>query len=251
MICCNKLKSFYYRWLAKPLVKSLNVVNLTVKSGMDLKRTTWKSWTQRDIEILESLATKIRVLSLEQIAKNWWGGSKNPVADARKRISKLRKAGLIIRYQINTHPMLQLEKPVISWFPNHDLPDFSSVAWRLKQRWTLPHYPTWIFIASKSTANLFASNSGTLKDPAQVTHDLHLAEVYLKCRKTRPRLARAWVGEDAFGKAGYGIKDPDAFIMNSNGDAIHIIEFGGKYSSDRIRDFHEHCAQRSLGYELW
>jgi len=30
-----------------------------------------------------------------------------------------------------------------------------------------------------------------------------------------------------------------------------VIEFGGAYSAERVRDFHEDCVQHNLPYQLW
>lgn len=210
-----------------------------------------QSWTSRDIQIVEALTLKTRVMTLDQIARLWWPKSKNGASDAKKRILKLRKAGCIERYQINTHPIISMVSPVTQWRPNLEVPDFSSVAWKLKQRWILTHTPTWVFVATRRAANLFGSFGGKLKDPLQVTHDIHLSEVYLKYSFEFPGQADRWVGEDAFLKAGHGIKDPDAFLLDENGTITKVVEFGGKYSADRVEQFHRHCEERELEYELW
>ena len=212
----------------------------------------WTNWTSRDIDILETLALKVRVLSVIQIASVWWPLSKYSKLDAKKRVRRLTKAGYIERYQVNTHPMIEMSKPIFSWRPQVVKPDFSAIAWKLKKRWSEPAVPTWVYVASKKTANLFGTNSGKLKRPEQTTHDLHLTEVYLKFRRNRPKLAAAWVGEDSFKMAGYGVKDPDAFIVKPRTNHVAaVIEFGGKYSSSRVEGFHNYCVERVFPYELW
>ena len=57
--------------------------------------------------------------------------------------------------------------------------------------------------------------------------------------------------EDCLPKAGYRIKDPDAFLVNSAGEVLRVIESAGRYSIAQIESFHDHCVQYGLPYELW
>lgn len=209
------------------------------------------AWTQRDIEILETLTLKVRILTLRQIADEWWSTSNESLLLARRRMLRLVRAGLVDRYQLNIHPLLPLREPIVAWAGGDTTPDFSKVAWKLKSRWTMPAMPTSVFFGSKHAANLFGGFGGSAKDPIQATHDVHLTHVYLWYREHKPWFAESWIGEDAVRKAPKGIKNPDAFLRGIDGRFTRVIDFGGKYSSDRVRDFHRYCEQRRLPYELW
>lgn len=194
---------------------------------------------------------KVRMLTLRQIAEAWWPSEKARIPNARRRMLRLARAGLVDRYQLNVHPILKLEQPLLSWSSDSPTPNFASVAWMLKSRWDKAAEPTSVFVGSKRAANLFGAFGGSVKDPVQATHDVHLGQVYLWYRERKPWFAASWIGEDAIRKAPNGIKNPDAFLRGANGRFSRVIDFGGKYSAERIRDFHEHCAERQLPYELW
>ena len=82
-------------------------------------------------------------------------------------------------------------------------------------------------------------------------HDLLLSAVYALYRRSRASAAARWLGEDALPKAGFRIKDPDAFILNDEGRPVRAIESAGSYGAAQVAGFHEHCARAGLGYELW
>jgi hypothetical protein len=108
-----------------------------------------------------------------------------------------------------------------------------------------------LFYATPLAANLYGSSAGRLPDLNHRDHDLLLAQVYVLFRKTRRDEARLWVGEDSFPKAGYQVKDPDAFLVDSAGEIIRVIESAGRYNLAQVRSFHDHCMQHGLPYELW
>lgn len=210
-----------------------------------------QTWTERDLDIVETLALRVRILSLEQIAAGWWSPSNRQRASAQRRLVHLLRGGLLEQYVLPAHPLLTLEKPLFRWEPDDAPPAYEAVAWQLQRRWTEPSQPTTALTASKLAANLFASYAGKRLDPQHATHDLHVGEVYLWYCRNEPAGARAWLGEDAFPKAGYRIKDPDAFLVNDDGSPIRVIEFGGRYDARRVADFHQHCFERDLPYEIW
>ena len=51
-------------------------------------------------------------------------------------------------------------------------------------------------------------------------HDLRLASVYVHYRQCHPQCARLWIGEHILPKAGYRIKDPDAFLRDADGTIL-------------------------------
>ena len=111
--------------------------------------------------------------------------------------------------------------------------------------------PTEVWVVSSATAAIFGSTARRLPPPEHYDHDLRLASVYVHYRTMYPRLARQWIGEHALPKAGYRIKDPDAFLRNQNGQVFRVVESAGRYSPAQVESFHEHCAEYDLPYELW
>ncbi len=209
-------------------------------------------WTERDLQILEALALKVRMLTVKQVGRTWWHESspKQQLANARNRLRHLQRAGLVARYVINSHPLLELSEPVRSWGPRDRTPDFHAAARQLQCRWREAAQPLILFTATRKTSNLFGGFPVRLKS-LQGTHDVHLSQVYVFYQQTQPYFASRWLGEDALKRAGYGVKEPDAFVMGEAGTVARVVEFGGKYAANRVRDFHEHCEARDLPYELW
>jgi hypothetical protein len=120
-----------------------------------------------------------------------------------------------------------------------------------RHRWSPATTVVAVCVASPLTASLFGSTSRRLPPKEHNDHDLLLSAVYLHYRRNHPHLAKLWVGEHVLPKAGYRIKDPDAFLFAPNGQAVRVIESAGRYGPDQIETFHEHCRERGLGYELW
>lgn len=208
--------------------------------------------TTRDEEIIETLVLKVRVLSLEQIAGTWWGGTDSPTVFAKRRLAELAQENLIESSRLLAEPELELDRPLVSWEHGAPAPDFDAVAYALQNRWTEPPQSTTVYVATTKSRNQYGGvGRGGVKYRLQATHDLHLAAVYLKLLAADRESAAAWVGEDLRPKAGFELKDPDAVIEYEDGRPPLVIEFGGKYDARRLRDFHEHCEKLSLRYELW
>ena len=66
--------------------------------------------------------------------------------------------------------------------------------------------------------------------------------------------AEAWLGEDllrAQFPGGFPGKVPDAALIQADGMVQRVIECGGTYDADRLRQFHRFCMREAFGYELW
>ena len=84
-------------------------------------------WTTRDLDIVETLTRRARLLSIEQIARIWWpeAGSARVV---RRRLRRLAASGLIHRTIANVHPLVDVSRPRTQWKPGEDEPDFRQVS---------------------------------------------------------------------------------------------------------------------------
>ena len=206
--------------------------------------------TQRDSAMLVALAQKVRLFSLRQITDHWWSGE---IANARRRLRQLVGADLIARIEIQARTLPRLDRPVATWRPSAPVPNFGAVSHQLQSRWqSLPVRPSAAFVATDHAARLLGGrNRGELKHPLQATHDLGVAQVWLELHATALAWADAWKGEDLMAETRRGEKCPDAFIVNTMDQVVCVIEFGGQYHAERVREFHEDCARRDLPYQLW
>lgn len=204
--------------------------------------------TPRDLDLLETLTCRVSILRVSHVARIGWGADeKSP----RKRLQQLARAGWISLQVVNAHPPFPAMTPLFVWKPGKKEPDPERLSRQARERWSKAARPTAICLATRESASLFGSTAGRLHTLEQLDHDLLLAAVYVHYRRHHPRLATLWIGEHVLPKAGYRIKDPDAFLREKNGHIRRVIESAGRYSPDRIESFHEHCADRGLPYELW
>ena len=207
-------------------------------------------WTDRDLDVVDTLTRRVSLLAIEQIAEIWW-----PSADhlriVRRRLRRLTTAELLRRTIVNVHPLLDLARPLVCWNGNAAEPNFERASQRARNRWTQPAIPTEVYSATRAAANLFGSTARQLPNLNHRDHDLLLAQVYVLYRTTRRTQARQWIGEDALPKAGYRIKDPDAFLVDDAGRVFRVIESAGHYGTKQIESFHQHCVESALPYELW
>ena len=209
-------------------------------------------WTRRDLDILEALTLRVRMLTAGHIARCWWGEGDVQRSNANHRLRKMRKAGLLHRYQIEVHPPLRIERPLAVWLPGQQAPDIETIAISHKRRWTNKLVQLGVYVATPLAANLFGSFGGRLSKRIHRTHDLHCGLVYVWFRRHAPQLAQRLYGEDAYRKAGFRKCDPDSFIVDERGNREGVVEFvGSSYGPRRLWDLHEHCENEGWGYSLW
>lgn len=208
--------------------------------------------TPRDSQILTTLASHVRLLSFGQIADAWWPGTNAGQRHLRRRLRELCNRQLLARLEVQARPLLPLATPVATWHPGQAPPDYGPLAWTLWKRWQTPPQRTVVYVARPQLTNrLGGVATGTLHNLAAVSHDLHVAQLYVRLLIHEPELARLWVSEDVLAPTRIGQKLPDAVLQDSSGRPRLVMEFGGAYPPERLAAFHEDCAHRRLPYEIW
>lgn len=206
--------------------------------------------TRRDLDLLDVLTLRVRLLTIPMAARLWWPGGRN-VRLARRRLEQLAQSGFIEFHGFNAHPLLPVTAPIFAWRPGIDDPDCERIAAHCRARWVQPARLTAVCVATPLAANLFGSTARGVPPREHRDHDLRLACVYAAYRQQQPRLATLWTGEHGLPKAGYRIKDPDAFLCAADGRVLRIIESAGRYNAKQVQSFHDHCEANELAYELW
>lgn len=209
--------------------------------------------TARDVDILEVLTLRVRVLSVSQIANFWWSAPGDAAeTGAGKRLAQLAESGLVERFTSVCHPLLPLAMPVVLWRPGEPTPDFAPLAYRLQARWTKPPVPLPSFIATTKAGARFGGHGGRKPKLTEQAHDLHLSAVYLAFRHRFPERAALWRSErwvkEHF-KDHRRSRIPDAMLADN--DTLHVVEFGGAYSRKKLEAFHSWCRFASYSYEVW
>jgi len=207
--------------------------------------------TERDSEILAVLTAKVRIVSDEQMGRRWWADSVKPTEAARRSLKRNIDAGLLDTGQGMAHPMLALMSPVATWSPGSVQPDPERTSYLLQSRWTeAPRNVRW-YSATRRAGALAGGFGGRGPRASELTHDLHLAELYLRLERQHPAQAASWAHEATLYTLGMGRNQrlPDAMVRD--GKNWRVIEFGGAYPSEKVQAFHEFCAERELAYEIW
>jgi hypothetical protein len=207
---------------------------------------------ERDEQIISVLTRKVRLLSLDQLARGWWDSTSTGRSNTRRRIAELRQAGWLVAIKLPVKKLATLDSPLIRWSPGCPGPDLGNAAWILKTRWQLQMRTTTLFLASRFAAQQFGGKgNGKPKKNLQVSHDLGVSEIFVNFLTSDPESAHDWLGEDLFRESRRGSILPDALLIDDNRTPYLAIEFGGAYDKLRLESWHHDCASRQLPYEIW
>lgn len=206
------------------------------------------TWNPTQIEILETLGLKVRVLSDEQLATGWLSDAA-ATAEAEKLMQPLCEVGLVERREVYAHPLLEMNKPVVHKRPGDPLltdEQVNQLAQYFSDRWGKEEQRFVCFIATRLGASYVGSHILDPPSHEQFSHDLHVAQLFVNFKQANESEAmRFVVGEGMLPKLGRVIarmKDPDLFVVDEHAQAKQIIEHAGSYPAEHIRDFDVHCS---------
>ena len=204
-------------------------------------------------EILQTLTGKVRLMSTEQIARTWWCDTASPVANARRALRRLKEARLVELESHLVRPELELREPVLSSLPGGPEPELGKVAYALRARWSKPPVPVELVRATKEANRLVGGIIGGFRSRvSELTHDFHLAAVYLHYRRAEPDVAKKWVCENQlrFENRGELAEVPDALVREEvNAAPRLVVEFGGSYRKQKLKLLHD--AYSHVPYVIW
>jgi hypothetical protein len=190
-------------------------------------------------EIVEVLATKVRLLTDEQVGEAWFGERARPRASARRALKRLESKGLVKTAWAMAHPRISLDGPLYSYRGSETPePDFGRLAWKAAHRFKEPVVRAFVAKATKNTMRAFGRESCHRSErTSEITHDIHVSELFLKFRNEGS--AGLWQGEDEL----TGMVRPDAAVGTVALDFIgsyskaKLIALYGSYLSNGIQDF--------------
>lgn len=213
-------------------------------------RLPWTNLTERDRDILDTLALRVRVLSVGQIAAEWFATTADPVKNARRRAGELASMGCLSCFPARVRPPLKLTGPIACWKPNDAVPDLKRVSGQLARRWNEPVESMLLVTATLRAGRWLNGDGGRRPRRSEGSHDLTVAGVYLHWRRRAPAGAE-WVSEARLRRQGFGDERrlPDAMVVMDG--TRTVIEIGGAYSSHKLEEFHEFCWHEGLPYEIW
>ena len=201
-------------------------------------------------DLLQTLALRVRLLSLDQVARGWCQGHH---ANAHRLLEPFIESGWITAVVLSARPVEPPSAPVCLWAPEEPPPALGTVAYVLQRRGQgVPLQPIPAVLATTRTGRLLGVHCrGHLKNPIQAGHDLGLSEVYLWYRQNRMEAIPHWRGEEVIASERRGEKLPDAVLIDEQNRTRRVIEFGGFYDRERLEAFHQDCHARGLPYEIW
>lgn len=204
---------------------------------------------EREEEIVRTLADKVRVLTLSQVARTWWTESRWGKSRAKSALSRLEERKLVRLRRALARPIDLDERPMVQWSIGDVIPDLETVATYLHRRAMTDASMQSIVIAASKAVALFGSGRAASIKLTQLTHDLHVSEVYLRYRNGE--LVKRWLSEDRLTVDWPVRVRPDAVLADETGQLSHVVEYGGDYPVDRLIELHEQLASIPLSYEIW
>ncbi len=208
------------------------------------------NFTDRDLDLLETLARRIRLPAVSQVTALWWPDVRVRTTP-RSRLKELAAAGWLELHRVNARPLPTTDEPLIVWQPGEDDQDAERAAAKIRERRSIAAEPIEVCVASAGAANLFGSSARGLPSVERRDHDLRLAAAYCYYRRTRPQLAKRWIGEHARLPDRDLSRNPDAVLVDAHGRIARVIESAGEWNASQINAFHEFCFANDLPYELW
>ena len=203
----------------------------------------------RNEEIIRVLASSVRVMSLQQVARDWWSDTRWGRSRANRTLGELTTAKLLHVRRVLSRPIAPLHATLTVWRPGEAEPDFETLAKQLHRRAMKPaHMLTIVFAARRSVA-LFSPGAMPTIKLTQMTHDLHVSEVFLHYRRRGQQTA--WLSEDHLPSDWPLRQRPDAVLCDHGGEIVHAVEYGGDYPAKRLIELHRGFSEIELSYEIW
>jgi hypothetical protein len=189
----------------------------------------------------ELLRCKVRVFTLEQIARTWFPDAKAPLSAARKCVAKMAATGSASVTTEHLHPEVDVSRPLFEWRPGSDEPpDLGRVAWKAKSRFRSAPLRTLVVRSVDAKAGR----------STELWHDLMLSQVFLNLRQADPSIVRRWTHEDHLSpesRVAFGNRVPDALLREETSNML--IECIGSYDKRRLDD--TFTSWRSFPFRLY
>ena len=202
-------------------------------------------------EIVIALAKHVRVMSLEQIRRTWWRGQRTGKQRAKESMRYLESCGLVRIRNVFSRPIAQLDSPLFDWHQGQPAPPFDDVASYLRRRARTEAKVMPVVTAETKALRFFSQMEQRTLKLTQVTHDLHVSEMFLHHFEAGCDVYRDWVGEDCLPRPWPLRERPDALLCDEHGQVNRALEYGGEYTVQRLAKLHQGFVKINLPYELW
>ena len=162
-------------------------------------------------------------------------------------------------------PLLEVTGPVFTWKRGQRVTDYQikEASRLLQSRWRFHPEVVPVWTANARAALYGGVGTGSTGRIAEGTHTASMAGVFCRLvqlsasdspiREKAAQAVKYWVYEDKIDPHRWA-KRPDAIIEYPDGN-ITIHDFGGNYSSSKLRSFHEYFSSSLRGeiksYAIW
>ena len=207
---------------------------------------------QREEDILAVITNCVRAMTVDQIARTWWTSTDWGRCRAKSAMQSLASEGWLQMQPSLTRPVSELVVPLVAWQPHDSNPDFLTLSRFLHRRAKATAHLTQIVFATNKSTSLFGKGSVPKIKLTQMTHDLHVTEIFLNYRLHGLSIDR-WVGEDNLPFTWPVQQRPDAALQTAEGSIYRAVEYGGDYSLERLLELHSAFSSppNRLAYEIW
>ena len=202
--------------------------------------------TERDLDIIETLACRVRVMTLSQIANLWCEGD---VADTLEHLNQLALTGAIE----HTKTYSQYEKRsecVFRWTPTDQEPSFEQIVESRFAGQRTHNIAGDIYTATRFAANLFASEFTEFPSPEERPEQLRLSDAYVAHCSSRSTEASFWFNCRAGEPDTSNQTKPEVFIVDTEASPTRAVSLLSR-SVQRFKATHRYCQHEGISYELW
>lgn len=206
--------------------------------------------TDREQEIVRTLADLVRVMTLDQIARTWWTDTRWGRSRAAASMKLLVSEGWAHMQHVLSRDIHSPTVPLIDWMPGDPRPGFREVVRILHRRAMTDAQLVRVVVASRRAVMLFSSGPVPPIKLTQMTHDLNVSEIYLHHRQLGLPAGR-WLSEDRLPSDWPLRRRPDAVLRDEHGTIVRAVEYGGDYPARRLMELHDDLQSIGIGYHLW
>jgi hypothetical protein len=140
---------------------------------------------------------------------------------------------------------------LFAWRHGRPEPEFGDVANYLRRRARTEAKVIQVVTAEPKARRFFGVGDQRSLKLTQVTHDLHVSEVFLRYYETGFAVFRDWVGEDCLPRPWPLRERPDALVREKGGKTLRAVEYGGEYTAHRLAKLHSGFQKINMPYEIW
>ncbi len=178
--------------------------------------------TDRDLEIIETLAYRVPFLSIPQLVECWWPRVRS-LKVVKRRLMDLIECGWLNVAEINLSLPTSFEAPAVVADPQAEWPKYEDVQTALSCADAAEPKPTEILFAGRRAKNVFASDAADLPSVHGRDHAQRLSAAFVWHKRMGMSSSHWFSRAGSNRNVGSRIKW-DAVICPANGSTVDSVE---------------------------